>query len=181
MSEIQKSSEQLFLKDINFSDIPDEVGAYLASQLKSWGESAAGQIQQTNYEGVSTYLMPVIDTTGKSSDDSVFLVDVDEEGKRIGTGLFASSALNGKPPYDKPFVGFTRTESGHTRKGLGMRRIKLMNQLALKRHGQVLYSDPGDDITYEAKKVWEKLVESGEAERVQDENYSRFRFKPLHR
>ena len=184
MLETQKPSEQLIIRDVDFSDIPDGVNAYLDSELKAWSESAtSGQLQHASYGGVDTYLMPInVETSGTTHDeeDVVFLIDTDEEGKKMGTGILAMGIQEGSPLYGKPYVGYTGTETGHTRKGLGLRRLRLMNQLALERHNQVLYSDFGEDISDEAIKVWEKLVTSGDAEQVEDQDHYRFRFKKLH-
>jgi hypothetical protein len=186
MSETQKPSEQAILSDIDFSDIPDEIGSYLDSELKSWSKHATlGQFQKTSFEGIDTYIVPFnVENSGTFHDkeDVVFLVDTDENGRKIGTGILAMGIVESSPLYGKPYVGYTGTEIGHTRRGLGARRLKLMNQLALKRHNQALHSAVGDeeDFSYEARKVWEKLVKNGEAEQVPDQTYTRFRFKPLH-
>lgn len=67
----------------------------------------------------------------------------------------------------KPFVGWTETEAVHAttgesllRRGLGIRRLRLMNALTLSEYGLPLYSDKdGGGEAY----VWEKLIRIGEA------------------
>ena len=76
---------------------------------------------------------------------------------------------------NKPFTGFTSTEESARRTGLGTRRIFLMNAYAQMNYGFPLYSDTA--ISEGAKKMWEKLVQQGKAERFKEGPHDRYVLK----
>lgn len=73
---------------------------------------------------------------------------------------------------NKPFTGWTDTEENARRKGLGTRRIFMMNAFSQMMHGFPLYSDTV--ITFEAKKMWEKLVSQGKAKKFKEDSNDRY-------
>ena len=75
---------------------------------------------------------------------------------------------------DKPFVGFTDTEQKFRNKGLGVRRLKIMNAFSESFYGLPIYSDTL--ITESAKRVWEKLVIGGEAHKFLEDKKERYGF-----
>lgn len=109
----------------------------------------------------------------------VVMVDLDHEGKQIGYGVIAKhqATEDGLEVDSHPFVAYTET-TGETRKGLGTRRLRLMNQLASKNFGEPVYSSLNNDFMSETPiRMWLRLVEAGEAEQVVLDGVPRFRFK----
>ena len=75
---------------------------------------------------------------------------------------------------NKPFVGGTHTQEYCRRKGLGLRRIRMMNAYAQMTYGLPLHSDTL--LSPEAKRLWERLVKEGEAKRYKEGKHDRFQF-----
>ncbi len=76
---------------------------------------------------------------------------------------------------DKPFVGYTETDSAHKRKGLALRRLEIMNVLAKALYGFPLHSGIlGEDN--DARKVWGKLVDKKRARKIEENELGRVRY-----
>lgn len=73
---------------------------------------------------------------------------------------------------DKPFIGFTRTSPEFARLGLATRRLLTMNALSQAKYNKPIYS--GTLISEQAKKLWEKLVERGEAKKFKEGKHDRY-------
>lgn len=111
------------------------------------------------------------------AEDSTYLIDLDQSGVIVGWGEIRKS-LTDQGDYfkDKPFVGYTYTETEHRGKGLGQRRIIMMNAIS-----QMLYHFPlNSDTTLssDAARVWEGLVATGKAKRYMQGESQRFVFIP---
>ncbi len=106
----------------------------------------------------------------------ISVIDVDHSGALCGFGevwMVAGSA---------PYVGYTET-TGPLRRGLGLRRLLVMNFIAEKETGVFLRSAPFGDTSDSAAGVWQKLARLGMAEEFDDYGFRRFRFtqSTLHR
>jgi hypothetical protein len=187
MAEALTSPDEPAVRDISIDDMPAAVRGFLEAEqaFELSPESAnitVGQPQAIHFEGLETYVLPIdvhADDAGVG-EEVLYLVDTDAEGQKTGIGLVAKGR-GGLARYQKPYVGYTETDETHRREGLGLRRLRLMNRLALREYDQPLHSDPNADVSDEAKAVWLKLVNSGEAEFFHDEEYPRFRFRDSHR
>ena len=104
-----------------------------------------------------------------------YVVDLTAEDDLQGYGEIRFNT-SGEANYFrcKPSVGHTRTEETHRRKGLGARRLYIMNALALAIYSAPLNSDTL--INDAAKRIWERLVSKGEAYRYMEGETSRFVF-----
>ena len=183
-NQAQSYSEQ----QITTAYMPPAVREYLDSELNSWTEEKwlADTPSLIHFEGSDSYVMPIhanIDARGGVGEEVVFVVDTDESGNKIGMGLLGFGVGDHPPALKKPYVAYTQTEQGRRQEGLGTRRLRLMNQLALRLFDQPLNSDPESDLSIEAMYTWQKLVRAGEAEGYEEENGAlRWRFKTdLHR
>ncbi|HZP55522.1 MAG TPA: hypothetical protein VFB03_02000 [Candidatus Saccharimonadales bacterium] len=81
------------------------------------------------------------------------------------------------PPPNNPFEGFTTTSSPYTRRGLGLRRLVVLNEACKRSYGKPLGSgyflDSSPDAP--ARKAWKNLVRRGLATVTSHETY---RFNP---
>ncbi|MCA9309478.1 hypothetical protein KC973_03805 [Candidatus Saccharibacteria bacterium] len=92
-----------------------------------------------------------------------YFVDLFDDQQLVGIGEMRYIQTIDTPYFSgKPLVGMTRTEDEFQRRGLGVRRLRVMNHLAQMLHGFNLNSDT--IITDEAMGVWRKLIELGLAE-----------------
>ncbi len=133
----------------NFEDLylivqPDGSRTYVASQTKQYG--AEGDVERLT-----------------------FLAELDSKGEFAGYGEIRLGVSN-KSDYfvDKPFVGFTKTEPGKARQGLGLRRLHEMNAVTEAQYGLPLYSDTL--MTPDAERLWKKLVEKGDARAFEEKS-----------
>ena len=113
------------------------------------------------------------DTTGDTERLTYF--EDTRDGTRTGY-LELRCALSNKETYfkGKPFVGFTRTLERFQNEGLGERRLRVANAYSLGNYGVPLNSDTLIEET--AKRVWQRLVEKGDAEKYIEGKNERFRF-----
>lgn len=77
----------------------------------------------------------------------------------------------------RPYVGWTETVEEYKGQGRGTQRYEDLNSLAVQYFGQVLHSNPLDDISDSARGVWNKLVDNGRAEQYLSDHGLRYRFK----
>jgi len=73
---------------------------------------------------------------------------------------------------DKPFIGWIETDKNLRGRGLGTRRLYLINAYSRMLYGLPLYSDTVNSP--EMKSLWETLVKQGKAEKFEEVNYDRF-------
>lgn len=109
------------------------------------------------------------------TEDLVYLVDT-INGEMSGYSELRM-ALTKQTEFfkDKPFVGFTQTEEPLRGLGIGETRLRIMNSIAHAKYGHPLHSDTL--LQESAKRIWERLVENGEAEKFSEGEHERFRFK----
>jgi hypothetical protein len=113
------------------------------------------------------------------TEDVVHLLDVDPTGTKEGHAEMRLAVTNERVYFkDKPFVGYNATYEHFRRRGLGRRRLLLMNELSHMLYDLPLHSDTlvslGKHIG--AKRLWEQLVLDGLAEQFQEGINDRFRF-----
>lgn len=114
------------------------------------------------------------DTNG-DTEELVYLIDLDSNGKEEGHGEIRMNVSNDDPYFkNKPFVGYTATEDGFRRQGLGTRRLLIMNTFTQILYDLPLHSDTL--ITDDARRLWERLVAEGKAIKYQEGKNERFRF-----
>lgn len=120
-----------------------------------------------------TYVGVQTKTYGDEGDTErlMHLIDVGVDDQEIGHGevrLYIDGPKKESAYFkDKPFVGGTNTEDGSRGKGLGMRRLRMMNALTNMQYNLPLHSDTLQSP--EAKRLWEKLVAEGAAKKYTEE------------
>jgi hypothetical protein len=129
-------------------------------------------------DGGQTYLASYEKDYGGASggvEESTYLIDVDEAGDYCGYGEIRHSVSSDSEYFkDKPFVGYTRTEKGKGKKGLGLRRMAMMNAVSHMMYGQPLYSDTIQ--SEQAQRLWEALVKQGDAVKFKEGDHDRYVF-----
>lgn len=110
------------------------------------------------------------------SEISLYFLEFNKDKKETGHAELRYNYSNPSPYFkDKPFIGYIATEDEFQRQGLGIRRHRIMNILALSIYAQVLHADT--IMTEPELKVWKKLVELGEARHyLEREKTDRFCF-----
>lgn len=121
----------------------------------------------------------------ESPEDSLLLVDKAND-ERLINGV--ASVINRRAIEDdeffrdKPFVVWTETFEGRTRRGLAVCRLMVLNSVCIELFGTVLNSG-GTFQHSSARTAWERLERAGQVERYQQkrpiskELFTRFRFK----
>ena len=171
------------LTPIDYDLIPQDVIEHLEEQ--SIKLISPDNYKPKNFDKLYTFKYPNGDIGYIAEQDKTYGTEGDTErltyfedmrdGVRTGY-LELRYALLNKSAYfkDKPFIGFTRTLDGFEKEGLGERRLKIANAYSLYNYGFPLNSDTV--IQEAAKRVWERLVEKGEAEKYTEGSKERFRF-----
>jgi hypothetical protein len=182
MTEEINKTDSFRRSDMAITDMPESVQSFLRDELSDWSNKplTLGQPGLIEFEGINTYTLPIHDdpnNEGGFGEEIVLIVDTSDKGDKIGLGILAIGTGNAGDKYKKPYVGETHTDDDHTRQGLGIRRLKLMNRLALELFGLPLNSDPIGNTTGEAVAVWQKLVQADQAELYVEDGIPRFRFK----
>jgi len=114
------------------------------------------------------------DTNG-DTEELVYLIDVDSDGIEEGHGEIRMNISNDDPYFkNKPFVGYTETEGGFRRQGLGTRRLLMMNTFTQMLYDLPLHSDTL--IADDARRLWERLAVEGKAIKYPEGQNERFRF-----
>lgn len=125
------------------------------------------------YVAQQTKVYPVIGVTEYSNAadtrDLVYLRDVTVSGEDEGYGVLIKSIKS-----NKPYVGYTSTEEEYQKKGLGKRRLLMMNALSQMLFGFPLHSDI--IIRPVAESIWVKLATEGKAIKYNEEGRDRFMF-----
>ncbi len=118
--------------------------------------------------------MKTYDTNG-DTEDLVHLIDIDSNGNEEGQAEIRNNISNSNPYFkDKPFVGYTMTTEGLRNKGLGTRRLLIMNTFSKMLYGFPLHSDTL--ISEGAKRLWERLVKEDKATKYLEGKNDRYRF-----
>lgn len=105
------------------------------------------------------------------------LIDFDQSGDRQGDG-----EIRYDPTFKgKPFVGWSGTEDNYQMRGLGIRRLLMMNALSQILHGLPLHSSnhfltPRRTGNGE-KGIWEKLLSEGKVDKYKEGEQGRYVFK----
>lgn len=96
------------------------------------------------------------------SEISLYFIEYNKKKEETGHAELRYNYSNPSPYFkDKPFIGWVSTEERYQRQGLGIRKHRVMNALALAIYDKVLHADTV--MTEYEFKVWKKLVELGEA------------------
>jgi hypothetical protein len=95
---------------------------------------------------------------------------VGTDGEPLGYGIMSKDLLTPAGRYDAhSYVGFTLTVMPHRGRGLAIDRLRLLNRFAMDQYASPLHSSHVS-IAESAQRVWEKLVDSGEAEQYVEYN-----------
>lgn len=133
-----------------------------------------------------TYAVKQVKHYEKDSEDTVYLADMAD--LLVGRGEVRFKPVTKKAYFKgKPFEEYTETAGamgqGHMRRGLGIRRTRLMNALShvfwglpLHSSTQFIHHRVGDSEVQPAKLVWEKLVRLGEARKYDENGLDRYAF-----
>ncbi len=179
-----QSTSAFGLEAIKFSDIPPSAISAVQTELDMW-KLETQDVPDNAFlvsDGVAdTYIFEgsVTETDGAEEIDQtlVFSIDLNPDEEPIGLGWFTRVNRCSVGGVSKvPYVSWTQTLEGETNRGLGMRRLRVMNEIANLRFGTPLSSDSCFFSEF-AIKAWERLVRTGEAEPYEDNGLTRFRFK----
>lgn len=171
---------------ISSSDIPQNV-------MSHFEKKSAALLHPDNYkvgnfekfflikheDGIKTYAAKQVKEYSPGNvDELTYFVDLDDD-QIIGWSTLRynlkSDNLEAEHYFrHKPFVDWTITVTEHQKKGLGTRRLKLMNELSLREYGYPLCSST--NLSKEAKKVWDHLVSQGLAVVFTENDRLRYRF-----
>lgn len=169
--------------EITYEDLPLNVKIHFENQSRKFiiPESyKAGNFSKLyrfiHLNGDVTYVGQQDKTydTNEATERLTYFVDT-RDGEITGY-LEIRLSLTDQSEYfkEKPFVGFTRTFSAFLNQGLGKRRLEEANAYSLSEHSLPLNSD--SLVMDEAKKIWEKLIKDGKAEKYDENGKERFRF-----
>lgn len=123
----------------------------------------------THSDNSKTYVAQQTKTynTNKNTEILSYFVDSSDE-EVLGYSELRFNISNRSEYFqDKPFVGYTNTEQKYRKKGLGTRRLLMMNAFSKALYSLPLYSDTL--VSGDAKPVWEKLVDQGKAKKLKKE------------
>lgn len=171
------------LTTISYDEVPEDVKKYFESQSSKFilPEEYHTQNFQKLYtfsylNGDICYIAEQDKTYGTNGDTERHTYFMDRRGdKEIGY-LELRLNISNQIIYfkGKPFVGFTRTAEDFQSEGLGERRLRVANAYSLEQYNVSLNSSAV--IEEEAKRIWERLVEKGDAEKYKEGKHERFRF-----
>jgi len=179
------------IEEISSEDIPDfvmELFERKSQQFIDLKDYKPGDFERffliKHSDGSKTYIAQQTKTysTNKDTEMLVYFVDsLDEEV--FGYSELRFNISNPSEYFkDKPFVGYTETyginkNTGKTnrKKGLGTRRLLVMNAFSNAFYALPLYSDT---LTEEenAKPIWEKLMQQGKAKKIKEGENNRYVF-----
>lgn len=172
------------IEKIELQDVPMHALTYFeqkSAQLINENEYRPGNFDQimlvSHNDGSQTYIAHQTKTysTNNDTESLIYLVDMNGKGENVGHGEVRKNISNTAPFFkDKPFVSYTFTEDDHTQRGLGRRRLLLMNALSQMMYGFPLNSDTV--LIDKEKKLWERLVAENRAKQYQEGPNPRFVF-----
>jgi len=126
----------------------------------------------------STYVVTQTKTYTTIYNDTellAYLVDISDDSEIQGFGELRYNPFRQDDFFrDKPFVGYTETLEKYRKKGLGTRRLKIMNALSQSLYGLPLHSDVS--LIGEAEAVWKGLVRGGVADKLEEIGKNRYFF-----
>jgi hypothetical protein len=168
------------VKELHIEDLPEDVLKFFESNSakfilpEDYKPEDFKRFLLVNHEnGDQTYIAnQTKEYYNKSVEDLSYLVDYRGEDNLGHAELRYNPLSNSEYFKDKPFVGYTVTEEKYQKKGLGRRRLFLMNALAETLYNNPVYSDT--IITDEAKNLWEKLVQENLAKKIKEGDKDRY-------
>ena len=176
---------QAEMSQLSYADLPDLVRAHFETQSakfitpENYTVGNFSKILSFAHEnGDVTFVAQQDKQFGKNGETERITYFVDLRGEDMTGYLEMGLGLTDVTDYfkGKPYVGFTRTSDGYQKEGLAERRLRQANAYALSEYGHTLNSDTiiTDDT---ARRVWERLVDEGSAEKYMEGKNERFRFK----
>ncbi len=172
------------IQPIDLAQIPKEAVDYLG--IRSRALINRSDYRPSNFdasfvvdhhEGGRTFITQQTKTyrTNGATKALTYFVDINEEGKVTGFGELRLSLTDPRDYFkNKPFVGYTQTERAFQRKGLGTRRLRLMNAISNMLYSLPLHSDTL--LSKESGGVWERLVRKGKARKYKQGKEDRYSF-----
>lgn len=116
------------------------------------------------------------EVNGVSASDLI-LVEANPSGQFVGFGDVSYVEGDISPAVlNKPYVAYILTAKEAQGQGLGLQRLRSMNNLSKTWFGHELHSDPSSDTEPEARSLWFKLIESGEARSYEENGGPRYCF-----
>ncbi len=127
-----------------------------------------------NIDGSKSYIAEQTKTYDTNKDTEKLTYIFDLHGDIVSGHSELRYNISNKSKYfkNKPFIGFNDTEREFQRKGLGWRRMRLMNAFAQMRYGAPLYSDTL--MSEQAEGLWQKLVKEGKAKKIKEGKVHRY-------
>lgn len=111
-----------------------------------------------------------------STEILIDLIDLDQSGNQQGDGEIRYDPSDDRPCFkNKPFTGWTETEENYRKRGLGRRRLLMMNALSQMLYGLPLHSDT--TILEQEKRILEKLLDEGKVSKYKEGEHDRYVFK----
>ena len=156
----------------NDAAIPEEAQA----QFKRWSHSVRlhklgqGALRLDFAERGGVFVADYAGTSQQGVDfTEVYMADTDTNGNVMGSGIVA--LIQGDEDLrNTPMVRYTQTEPIYQRRGLGLRRLVIMNEVAKRFFGTALSSSLVSLIQPEAESLWQRLETNGLAA-TQGERY----------
>jgi len=165
------------LSSCEVSDLPDN--AFFDTGVEAGNEEDYVRLGPCYHlqQGVDEIFIITRSEHGKDGLELITCVrDFDRHGAMVGYGSLTLVHNEHDFFKNRPFVENTYTDHWARKRGLGTRRLQVMNALALASHGYPLHSSR--QITPGAISLWDHLVEQGEAIKfTQYKDYERYRFK----
>ncbi len=113
-------------------------------------------------------------STNRETEQLNYLIDFNNQNEETGYAELRLNETNSSYFKNKPFVGFSNTETKYRKQGLGTRRLLTMNALAQSQYHNPLNSDTL--LSKGAENLWKGLVKKGLARTYQEGNHTRYVF-----
>lgn len=173
------------IEEVDFGELPKEVAERMHGMAKLYllpekfdPDEFGPAMMVSHADGGKTYFASYekdYREAGGGVEESTYLFDVDEGDEYAGFGEIRYSLSSDSGYFkEKPFVGYTVTEEEKSQKGLGLRRMAMMNAISRMAYGQPLYSDTVQSD--QAKRLWEALVKQGDAVKFKEGDHDRYVF-----
>lgn len=185
ISSFNKNYVQGILRQIEEKEVPEKVKKFFEGHSQLFidlEDYIQGNFSQyyviDKYNSEQIYIAQQTKTytkTNNNSEELTYIFETKNETK-IGHGEIRYNYTSKEDFFvDKPFVGFSSTEDEFLRKGYGLERLKLMNELTKSIYHLKLHSST--TIRDNARKVWsERLIKEGSAKQYFQEERERFQF-----
>lgn len=116
-------------------------------------------------------------STNGDTEQLTYFVDTNSDDAVIGKSEMRRNISNKSDYYkDKPFVGSIYTLENYRKRGLGTRRLIVMNAVSQMLYGLALHSSTV--VSDLAAAVWTRLVREGKARVYKEGVHDRFAFSP---